>query len=180
MVKNWNVSQMLPVPFTKWHFQISPHFHPFTVRCYFPYVSKRWFITPARGKHILMKEVVGIFFFLGGGRWISIFLPDTGFFFQITCMLIILSLPSVSEEKGGQELTSSFCSGYREGWSPGRGGPESSFSPAPWRPWSDQAQCSQIISFTFHSFTLHCEVHVWNLHEIILNRVDSTLLHRLS
>lgn len=62
MVKNWNVSQMLPVPFTKWHFQISPHLHPFTVRCYFPYVNKRWFITPPRGKQILLNEVAGIFF----------------------------------------------------------------------------------------------------------------------
>lgn len=178
MVKNWNVSQMLPVPFTKWHFQISPHFHPFTVRCYFPYVSKQCFITLPKGKHILMKEVAGIFFFLGG--WISIFLPAIGVFFQITCTLIILSLLSVSEEKTGQELPKSFCSGYRRWWTPGRGGPEPSFTSAPWRPWSDQAQCSQIISFTFHSFTLHCEVHVWNLHKISLNRVDSALFHRLS
>lgn len=169
MVKNWNVSQMLPVPFTKWHFQISPHLHPFTVRCYFPYVNKRWFITPPRGKQILLNEVAGIFFC----RRMNKHFPAChwGFFFQVTCMLIILSLPSVSEEKGSQGTPRSFSSGYRGGVVSRQGG-----TPAPWKSWSDQAQCSQIISFTF----LHYEVHVWNLPKIILNRVDSVLSHRLS
>lgn len=157
MVKNWNVSQVLPVPFTKWHFQISPHFHPLTVRCYFPYVNKPWFITSSRGKQISLKEIFGIFFFLG--RWISIFLPAIGFFFfQITCTLIVLSLPSTSEEKGRQELPSSFSSGYRGGIS--RQGDLPPPHPRSLEILVWPAQCSQIISFIFFTMKFMFEIYL--------------------
>lgn len=174
MVKNWNVSQMLPVPFTKWHFQISPHFHPFTLRCYFPYVSKRWFITPARGKHILLKDIAQIFSFF---RQMNKHFPACHWVFFSNHLHADFPVPSQCTRRERWAGTPQFLLEWvQRGVVSREGGSVFSLTPIPWRPLSDRDQCSQIISFTFP----HQEVQVSNPHKIILDRINSALFHRSS